>query len=270
MSISVQNASVYLIDHGSGPPTLFLHGNPDSAELWNDVIAVMSKQYRCLAPDLPGYGRSAPLPNFKVTLENEARWVADLVDELAIQEPLNLVVHDFGAHFGLAWAIRQPERVRRISIMNTNFFSDYRWHYLARLLRIPLIGELGLAFFNEAQYTRQLQRDAPNVPARHIQRTLELYSPAAKQMTLRLYRNTHAGSFIGWEEELLALTQRVPTCVIWGDRDPYVSPTWADRFGAQVVHHLPEVSHWAPVETPQEVAQKLMAFFGNPATTRPD
>jgi pimeloyl-ACP methyl ester carboxylesterase len=133
MNITVQNTSVYLIDQGAGTPTLFLHGNPDSAELWSDVIALMSNEYRCLAPDLPGYGRSALLPDFKVSLENEARWVADLVDALAINEPLNLVVHDFGGHFGLAWAIRQPERVRRIAIMNTNFFSDYRWHRLARI-----------------------------------------------------------------------------------------------------------------------------------------
>jgi pimeloyl-ACP methyl ester carboxylesterase len=81
-------------------------------------------------------------------------------------------------------------------------------------------------------------------------------------MTLRLYRGTDAQRFIGWEDDLRTLTQRVPTCVIWGDRDPYVAAAWADRFGAQVVHHLPEVSHWLPVEAPQEVAQKLIAFFG--------
>jgi pimeloyl-ACP methyl ester carboxylesterase len=259
---TVQNTSAYLLDQGAGTPTLFLHGNPDSAEMWRDVITLMSNEYRCLAPDLPGYGRSALLPDFKVSLENEARWVADLVDALAINEPLNLVVHDFGAHFGLAWAIRQPQKVRRIAIMNTNFFSDYRWHRLARILRIPLLGDLGLALFNEAQYTRQLQRDAPRVPASHIHRTMQLYSPAAKQMTMRLYRGTDAQSFIGWEDDLRALTQRVPTCVIWGDRDPYISAAWADRFGAQVVYHLPEVSHWLPVEAPQEVAQKLRAFFG--------
>jgi pimeloyl-ACP methyl ester carboxylesterase len=91
---------------------------------------------------------------------------------------------------------------------------------------------------------------------------MQLYSPAAKQMTLRLYRGTDAQRFIGWEDDLRTLTQRVPTCVIWGDRDPYVAAAWADRFGAQVVHHLPEVSHWLPVEAPQEVAQKLIAFFG--------
>ena len=112
MNIIVQNATVYVLEQGAGTPTLFLHGNPDSAEMWGEVMARMSQNYRCLAPDLPGYGRSALLPDFQVSLENEARWVADLVDTLAIREPLNLVMHDFGGHFGLAWAIRQPERVR--------------------------------------------------------------------------------------------------------------------------------------------------------------
>lgn len=261
MNVIVHDSAVHLLDEGSGIPTLFLHGNPDSGEMWGDLIAVMRSKYRCLAPDLPGYGLSKLLPKFKVTLENEANWVADLVDALGISEQLNLVMHDFGGHFGLAWAIRHPERVRRIVIMNTNFFSDYRWHSLARMVRTPLLGELGLMLFNEAQYTRQLQKDAPKVPASHIRRTIERYSPAAKAMTLKLYRGTNAKSFIGWEDELLALTKRVPTCVIWGDRDPYISASWADRFGAQVVHHLHEVSHWPPVEAAPEVAQKMMAFM---------
>lgn len=261
MNTTVQNSSVYLIDRGAGVPTLFLHGNPDSADMWQAVIAELSPHFRCLAPDLPGYGRSAVPANFKVSLENEAHWVNDLVDALAIDEPLNLVMHDFGGHFGLAWAIRYPERVRRMAISNTNFFSDYKWHQLARILRTPLLGELGLALFNEAQFTRQLQKDAPKVPAAHIRQTMELYSPAAKKMTLQFYRGTDAKNFIGWEDELLALTQRVPTCVIWGDRDPYVSPTWADRFGAQQVYHLADVSHWPPVEAPAAVAQKLLAFL---------
>lgn len=261
-TVMVQNAAVHVIDEGAGTPTLFLHGNPDSGDMWRAVIDRLRGRFRCLAPDLPGYGRSAPQPKFKVSLENEARWVDALVDALDVRAPLNLVVHDFGGHFGLAWAIRHPERVRRLAVFNTNFFSDYRWHPLAQMLRTPLLGELGLAAFNEAQYRRQLQTDAPRLPADYAGRALALYSPAARQMTLRLYRGTDARNFVGWEDELRALGTRVPVAVLWGDRDPYAPVSLAERFGAQRVIHFPEHSHWLPVETPEAVAAQLDEFLG--------
>lgn len=259
--VTVQNAAVHVSDTGTGTPTLFLHGNPDSGEMWGPVIDRLRGRYRCLAPDLPSYGRSAPRPDFQVSLENEAGWVDALVTALGLPKPLNLVVHDFGGHFGLAWAVRHADQVRRLAIFNTNFFSDYRWHPLAQILRVPGLGELGLAAFNEAQYRRQLERDAPRVPADYAGRALALYSPAARQMTLRLYRGTDSRNFAGWEDELRALTARVPTLVLWGDRDPYAPASLAERFGAQRVHHFADYSHWLPLETPEAVAARLDEFL---------
>ena len=261
-TVSVQSAAVHLSEAGAGTPTLFLHGNPDSGEMWRPIINRLAGRYRSLAPDLPGYGRSAPQPDFRVALENQAGWVEALVDALAIREPLNLVVHDFGGHFGLAWAIRHPDRVRRIVVFNTNFFSDYRWHPLAQILRTPLLGELGLALFNEAQYTRQLRTDAPRMPADYARQALALYTPAARQMTLRLYRGTNSSNFIGWEDELPALARRAPLLVLWGDRDPYAPPALAERFGAQQVVHFPENSHWVPLEAPEAAAARISEFLG--------
>jgi pimeloyl-ACP methyl ester carboxylesterase len=255
-SIFVQNAAVYLMDRGEGAPTLFLHGNPDSAEMWSEVIAHLGPSYRSLAPDLPGFGRSAPVPNFDTSLENRARWVEELVESIDLREAINLVGHDFGAQFGLAWAIRYPGRVRRIAISNTNFFSDYRWHRSARLMRAPLGGEIMMALLNDASFARQMQRDAAHLPQEYIERAMSLYTPKARKMALRLYRTTDSRSFVAWEDELCQLTAQVPTCVLWGDRDPYAPVQWAERFGAQEVYQFAEYSHWLPIEAPEEVAQR--------------
>lgn len=260
-SVLVQNAAVNFIIEGTGTPTLFLHGNPDSAEMWLDVISRMKPRYRFFAPYLPGYGYSALIENFDTSLENMARWVDELVTNIGIREPLNLVVHDFGAHFGLSWAIRHFERVRRVAIFNTNFFSDYKWHPLARIIRTPILGELGLAMFNESQYRRQLKKDAPRVPAKYIPQVVAAYTPSARKMALRLYRGSESEKFLVWEDKLREMTARVPTIVLWGDHDPYAPTTWADRFGAQQVVHLPDVSHWPMLEAPQVVAQRLDEFL---------
>ena len=73
MVLIVQDVEVYLIDKGAGQPILFLHGVPDTAELWSDVIAHLSSSYRCLAPDLPGFGRSIAPKSFDCSLENRAQ-----------------------------------------------------------------------------------------------------------------------------------------------------------------------------------------------------
>ena len=64
MYVTVQNAKIYVMDEGSGTPTLFLHGVADSSDVWSGVIARLKKHYRCLAPDLPGFGRSTAPEDF--------------------------------------------------------------------------------------------------------------------------------------------------------------------------------------------------------------
>jgi pimeloyl-ACP methyl ester carboxylesterase len=67
-----QNVKTYVKDEGAGSPILFLHGAPDSAEMWNGVIRRLSSHYRCLAPDLPGFGRSVASANFDYSLDSQA------------------------------------------------------------------------------------------------------------------------------------------------------------------------------------------------------
>jgi haloalkane dehalogenase len=225
------------------------------------VIESLRGTFRCLALDLPGFGRSAAPPAVDGSLEQEAAWVDSVVTALGISEPINLVGHDFGGHFGLAWAIRHPAKVRRIALSNTSFFSDYKWHSLGRTLRIPIVGEVVMALTNESGLVRGLRGAAPRLTVEQIRQTARLYTPTAKKTALKLYRAADPERFHGWEDKLPALAAQVPVCVIWGDKDPFAPATIADRFHAQEVHHLRDVSHWPPLEAPTEFARILAAFF---------
>jgi len=141
MPLTVQGVDVYLVERGSGSPTLFLHGAPDSAEMWNGVIEQLQDSYHCFAPDLPGFGRSTAPADFKCSLDNMARFIDELIEAATIATPLNLVVADFGETYGLSWAITYPQYIRRIAITGGyNFCSRYRWHVAAGLLRMPILG----------------------------------------------------------------------------------------------------------------------------------
>lgn len=248
-TIQVGGCEVHVVDEGNGAPTLFLHGNPDSSEVWQGMIPMLAPEVRCIAPDLPGFGRSTAPEDFDCSLEGMATFVDQLVTALGIDQPLHLVVHDIGGPYGLAWAVRFPRKVRSIAIMNTVFFPDYRWHRMGRLWRMPVVGELV-----QALTTRRLGD-------RQIHRTYDLVSPAMKRIVLRWYRATDPRNFAGWDDGLLALTARVPSMVLWGEHDPYIAREYADRFGVASVERFADVGHWLQAEAPAEVADRLLRFF---------
>lgn len=260
--VKVGGAEIHAQETGAGQPVLFLHGNPDTGAMWAGVIDRMGEGFRCIAPDLPGFGRSGVPNDFDPSLDGLARFLEAFVVAAGLSTPIDLVGHDFGGIFGLAWAIRNPARVRRISILNTNFFSDYRWHNWARIWRTPVLGELSMALMNRWTFVQQMRRDSPGLSDVHLRETYARITPAMKRMVLRLYRATDSANYAAWQSGLERLMRGVPSCVFWGDRDPYIEPRFADRFGAREVHHFAQYGHFLPVEAPEEIAERLRAFLG--------
>jgi pimeloyl-ACP methyl ester carboxylesterase len=261
-NIAVGAAPIFFREWGRGPPVLLLHGNPDSSAMWNDVAEVLAVNFHCFAPDLPGFGRSEVPSGYKRSLDGMAEFVESFRTAAEIQTPLDVVAHDFGGPFALAWAVKNPSAVRRIVAINTVFFSDYRWHFWASIWRTPILGELSMALMNRVMFGHELRRgSAGPLERKHIDQTWELVSPRVKKEVLRLYRATDPSSFVGWEDELLSLAAKKPVLVIWGDRDPYIPSRYAERFGATKVVHMSEVGHWPPVEASKTTAQLIAGFL---------
>jgi pimeloyl-ACP methyl ester carboxylesterase len=86
-------------------------------------------------------------------------------------------------------------------------------------------------------------------------------TPGMKKEVLRLYRATDPANFQPSESAFLKVTRAKPILVIWGDKDPYVSSRFAERFNAQKVVHLAQIGHWAPVEAAAECADAILQFF---------
>ena len=147
-AVRVGGADIYVTEWGAGPPVLLLHGNPDSSIMWEGIAERLAPHYRCIAPDLPGFGHSEVPANFERSLDGLAQFVEQFLNAAAIERPLDLVAHDFGGPFAFAWAVKHPDAVRRMVAINTLFFSDYRWHFWARVWRTPILGELSMLAMN--------------------------------------------------------------------------------------------------------------------------
>ena len=102
---------------GHGPVVVFLHGLGGSRTAWDPQLADLGRHFRCVAWDLPGYGRSRPLP--RLTFPAIADAVARLLDELGV-ERAHLVGESFGGMHALHTALRHPQRVDRLVLTNTS------------------------------------------------------------------------------------------------------------------------------------------------------
>src|SRR5215204_5030240 len=189
--VEVGGASIQLREWGSGPAVLLLHGNPDSSVMWEDVAGHLASCFHCAAPDLPGFGHSEIPREYSHSLDGLAQFIEQFQVAAGIQPPIDLVAHDFGGPFAFAWAIRNPSAVRRIVAINTAFFSDYRWHFWARVWRTPILGEVSMALMNRLTLARELNRGSGrSLGHEHIARTWALMTGRMKAEVLRLYRAT--------------------------------------------------------------------------------
>jgi pimeloyl-ACP methyl ester carboxylesterase len=95
-------------------------------------------------PDMPGFGQADKPKEFDYTVAGYARHLGGLLTKLQVRRA-HLVLHDFGGPWGLAWAIANPTALASVTLINTGVLPDYRWHYLARVWRAPMLGEIFMA-----------------------------------------------------------------------------------------------------------------------------
>jgi len=237
-----------------------LHGLPDTGRAWDGLAAALGGAHRCVAPDLPGFG-AATVPVRPRDLAELAALSDDLLATLDLPERFVLVVHDVGGLFGLAWAVAHPDRLDALVILNSSVFADRRWHWGARLLRTPLVGALALRWMPRRGFRRELERaSAGHRDAADIDRSYAAFGPTARATARHLYRLQGPQLLAGFPERVRDLTAAVPTLVLWGERDPYLSPAYAERFGAPVQRY-PELGHWPHVEAPARVARDIEGFI---------
>ncbi len=260
--VQVNDTLVNLKVQGAGEPVLFLHGVPDTSDVWQQAMNALSGQYLCLAPDLPGFGETKAARNFNYSLENLAKFVDDLLLTQGISSGVNLVIHDIGGIVGLAWALKYSEKVKSITIMDTVFFSDYKWHAMAKTWRKPIVGELTMLLMRFKQFNAAMKAGAPSLSTAQIKANYKHLSFRNRLMILRLYRALDPSVFKGWEENLSRLTKKVPTQVIWGNKDTFLPVSLASRFATPKVHIIEPSGHWPMLEHPDKVHELIIEHIG--------
>jgi pimeloyl-ACP methyl ester carboxylesterase len=240
-----------------------MHGNPDSRYAWEPLFAELGDGFRCIAPDFPGFGDSEPFPpGVALGPALMAGFWDGFIDAAGLHTAVNVVVHDFGGPWLLPWVATHPERVRSVFVLNTLFHRDYPWHLWAKIWQTPILGELAMRLTSRPVLSREMRLHAPGVSRKLVDETYHRMHRTMRRTVLQSYRAyARPGQiFEGWEEKLLAAFNDLPVRVVWGDRDPYISARFAERFGVEPIH-LPDYGHWAFLQAPGVVAGYLKEFL---------
>jgi 3-oxoadipate enol-lactonase len=135
---------LHYLQRGAGEPLLLIHGLGSSGADWAWQVAELERKFRVIVPDLPGSGHSVPLGG-NCSIEGLASSLWALCDHLDLGA-LNVVGFSLGGAVGLEMALQQPERVRRLGLINSlaNYRLDHWSKWIEAALTLVLVPLLGM------------------------------------------------------------------------------------------------------------------------------
>ncbi len=129
----------HYVDEGAGSTVIMVHGNPTWSFYYRQLIQALSPQYRAIAVDHVGCGLSdkPTQEQYNYTLDSRINDLEHFIRRLEIKGKITLVLHDWGGMIGIAYALRQLDRIDKIVLLNTAAFFPPKGHPLP--LRLKLI-----------------------------------------------------------------------------------------------------------------------------------
>ncbi len=220
---------VYEAGATDAPPMFLIHGLADEADTWRHLVPPLSTQYRVIAPDLPGFGRSEK-PDRPYTVPFFQDVLLQLLDTLEVQRAV-LVGHSLGAVIAHALALSRRERIERLILIDGSLVARSQKVDLATMLfLIPGLGEWlynrlrrdpRAAYRTLEPYYSRLD-DLPKADREFLfQRVNErVWSDGQRRAFLSAFRNL-ARWIPGQQRNLPSrlATLDVPTLVLWGEAD---------------------------------------------------
>ena len=146
--LTVNRTRLHYIEQGAGDPVLFLHGIPANLYLWRNVLPHVSSDWRALALDLAGYGKSDVPASGGYDANNQYTYLEGFIEQLGLRN-LTLVVTDLGSLLGLHYAAHHPENVRGIILLEGMFMPADAYYR-----QLPLTQRLMYGMFRSKRLAR--------------------------------------------------------------------------------------------------------------------
>jgi pimeloyl-ACP methyl ester carboxylesterase len=252
----------------SRPTLVLLHGFGDSFTTWEGWVRELKPQFRVITLDFPGHGLTRAPEGSRLSGE----YLADFVDAFAAQlklPPFAVAGNSMGG--GAAWqlAVRHKDRVNALILVDAAGFPNDKPSadipLAFKILRYPIGRWLLSKIDNRPLIDQALKADVYDkalITPVIVDRFAEFQRAPGHRIILMSVNM--GGGQAATAQELLS-TIRVPTLILWGERDPLIEPAAAKKFAAAIpdakLITYPNVGHLPQLEIPQRSAQDVAAFL---------
>ena len=278
--LEIRGQRMHYLDEGphDAPPVLMLHGNPTWSFYYRNLVLALRGQFRCIVPDHLGCGLSdkPDEAHYDYRLKSRIEDIDSLVTHLGIDQPLTLVVHDWGGMIGFGWAVQHINLIGRMVVLNTAAFplpEDKKMPAALSLVRDTAIGAFLVTRFNA--FSGIASRVAFKKPvSREIREayTLPYDCPANRIATLKfvqdipLKKSDPGFDILINTAERLHLLQDKPCLIAWGERDfvfdtPFLNQ-WLNYFPDAQLLRFPDCGHYVLEDGGPDLIDKISLFAG--------
>jgi haloalkane dehalogenase len=278
--LETRGLRMHYLDEGpqDAPPVLMLHGNPTWSFYYRNLVLALRGKFRCIVPDHIGCGLSDKPgeERYDYRLKSRIEDLDTLVSKLELEQPLTLVVHDWGGMIGFAWAVQHPDSIARTVVLNTAAFplpEDKKMPPALSLVRDTSLGAWLVRRFNA--FSAIAARVAFKKPVSKEIRdgyTLPYDSPANRIATWKFVQDIPLSEddpgygILTNTAERLHLLKDKPCLIAWGERDfvfdsPFLNK-WLEYFPGAEVHRFADCGHYILEDGGPALIDTIGSFIG--------
>lgn len=260
-----RDISIHYVDEGRGTPVLMLHGNPTWSFLYRDVIKDVKDVCRAIAPDYPGFGFSGHPANYGYRARDHAEAMTALIDHLKLDRFV-LVVQDWGGPIGMSIAVKRPNAIAGLVILNT-----WAWPSRGKMIFFSHMMGDALGRFLIRKYnifaTKVVQGSITRAD-RKTPEVLKAYSDPfpteeSRKGTWVFPREIRMNDdWLGETESGLMRLRGKPVEMVFPMKDPAfgredVIAKWKTYFPDATVERIPNANHYIQEDAPDRVAAAI-------------
>jgi pimeloyl-ACP methyl ester carboxylesterase len=252
---------------------IFLHafGGGSSAYEWSKVYPAFAAEYRILAPDLIGWGRSNhPSKNYQI--EEYIKIIQEFIEKTC-DRPVTVIASGLTAAFTIRAAINRPELFKSLILVTpaglAEFGSDYSESISAKVVKIPFLNQvlyntgvasgLGVRSYLEQRQFAHAERVYPEI--------VEAYLESAQQQNAEYAALSFVSGDLSFDLAEYINQLAIPTAIIWGKESEFTGPEIGRRLAEmnpaaiRIFYHLDDVGFTPQLELPSVTIGLIRKFL---------
>jgi pimeloyl-ACP methyl ester carboxylesterase len=256
-SVDVEGIRVRWEEEGEGHPVIFIHGIPTSPRLWRHVIPRV-RDTRSMAWEMVGYGASIEEGwERDISVAKQADYLVAWMREVGLESAF-LVGHDLGGGVAQILAVRQPELVRGVVLINSICYDSWPIPSVKAMGAMgPAVERLPNSVFRQV-YSAFLHRGHDN--RERANESIEEHWPYYERAggaaaMIGQVRSLNVDDTLDIADQIPNLT--VPARLVWGAADPFQKISYGYRLAYELrapIERIEDGKHFVPEDHPEEVA----------------